>query len=134
MQCMSIALRGDNIMSSLPSLYMSPSVSVSSTDGEEGECDARSGSSSGNVAILGATTLLDLLALVRFDVTTVASSKCGLILPAEDNLPVGMPLVVPHVLGLTLFVRRRCNEFSGGRIENPPHHRYWRHSHMERDP
>jgi len=86
---------------------------------KEGFCESQEGSSSGSVAILGATGLQDFKFLERFDVTTVGSSLCRECLPAEDNPPIGVPLVVPRLLGLTLEMRRRCNEFSGGRKENP---------------
>ena len=79
------------------------------------------GSSSGNVAILGVTGLRDFKFLERFDVTTIESSFCRELLPAEDNPPIGVPLVVPQLLGLTFDVRWSCNEFSGGRRENPDH-------------
>jgi len=59
--------------------------------------------------------------LERFDVTTVESSVCRVLLPAEDNPSIDVPLVVPRLLGLTFEMRRRCNEFSGGRKENPNH-------------
>jgi len=55
----------------------------------------------------------------RFDVTTVESSVSRELLPAEDNPPIGAPLVVPRLLGLTFDVRQHCNEFSGNRKENP---------------
>ena len=91
---------------------------------KEGFCESQEGSSSGNVAILGATGLRDFKFLERFDVTTVESSLCRELLPAEDNPPIGVPLVVPRLLGLTFEIRRRCNEFSGGRKENPDRYRY----------
>ena len=91
---------------------------------KEGFCESQEGSSSGNVAILGATGLRDFEFLERFDVTTVESSLCREFLPAEDNPPIGVPLVVPRLLGLTFEIRRRCNEFSGGRKENPDRCRY----------
>jgi len=109
------------IMSSLPSLYMSPSSISSLTEAKEGFCISQGGSSSGNVAILGATGFRDFKFLERFDVTRVKSSLCRELLPAEDNPPIGVPLVVPQLLGLTFDARRRCNEFSGGRRENPNH-------------
>jgi len=116
------------IMSSLPSLYMSPSSTVSLMESKEGFCIIHDGSSSGNVAILGATGLRDFKCLERFDVTMVESSLCRELLSAEDNPPIGVPLAVPRLLGLTFDVRQRCNEFSGGRRENPDrcrtlHHR-----------
>jgi len=83
------------IMSSLPSLYISPSSKVSLMEFKEGFCVVQDGSSSGNVAILGAAGLRDFKFLERFDVTTVESSLCRELLPAEDNPPIGVPLVVP---------------------------------------
>jgi len=109
------------IMSSLPSLYMSLSSISSSAEAKEGFCIMQDGSSLGNVAILGATGLRDFKFLERFDVTTVESSFCRELLPAEDNPPIGVPLVIPQILGLTFDVQRRCNKFSGGRRENPDH-------------
>jgi len=53
------------------------------------------GSSSDNVAMLGATSLLDFKFLERFDVNMVESSMRRVLLPAEDNLPIGVPLIVP---------------------------------------
>jgi len=91
---------------------------------KEGFCESQEGSSSGSVAILGATGLRDFKFLERFDATTVESSLCREFLPAEDNPPIGVPLVVPLLLGLTFEMRRRCNEFSGSRNENPDHCRY----------
>jgi len=88
---------------------------------KEGFCIIQDGSSSGNVAILGPTGLRDFIFLERFDVTTVESSVCRVLLPAEDNPPIGVPLVVPRLLGLTCDVRQRCNKFSGGRNKNPDH-------------
>jgi len=86
---------------------------------KEGFCIVQDGSSSGNVAILGATGLLDFKFLERFDITTVESSLCRELLPAEDKPPIGVPLVVPQLLDLTFDVWQRRNEFSGGRKENP---------------
>jgi len=80
------------------------------------------GSSSGKVAIFGATTLLDFVSLERFDLTTVESSLCWDCPLAEDDPPAGVPVTVPRLLGFTFLARRRCNEFSGGRTENV-HHR-----------
>jgi len=100
---------------------MSLSSILSLTGPKEGFCTLQEGSSSDNVAILGATSLLDFRFLERFDVTTVKSSMRGELLPAEDNPPIGVPLIVPRLLGLTFLSRRRCNEFSGGRVENPCH-------------
>jgi len=88
-------------------------------ESKEGFCVIQDGSSSGDVAILGATGLRDFKCLERFDVTTVESSLCRELLSAEDNPPIGVPLVVPRLLGLTFDVRQRCNEFSGGRRESP---------------
>jgi len=120
---MSTALIDDIIiMSSLPSLCESPSSKLSSImDVKEGFCIIQEGLSSGNVAILGATGLRDFIFLERFDVTTVESSVSRELLPAEDNPPIGVPLVVPRLLDLTFDVWRRCNEFGGGRNENPDH-------------
>jgi len=93
---MSTSLMDDIIiMSSLPSLYMSPSLISSSMEAKEGFCILQDGSSSGNVAVLGATGLRDFKLLERFDVTTVESSFCRELLPADDNPPIGVPLVVP---------------------------------------
>jgi len=88
-------------------------------EAKEGFCIVQDGSSSGNVAILGATGLRDFIFLERFDVTTVESSVSRELLPVEDNPPIGAPLVFPRLLDLTFDVRQRCNEFSGGRKENP---------------
>jgi len=74
---------------------MSPSSKVSSMEAKEGFCVEQDGSSSGNVAILGARGLRDFKFLERFDVATVESSLCREFLPAEDNPPIGVPLVVP---------------------------------------
>jgi len=63
-------------------------------EAKEGFCIVQDGSSSGNVAILGATGLRDFIFLERFDVTTVESSVSSELLPAEDNPPIGAPLVV----------------------------------------
>jgi len=90
-------------------------------ESKEGFCVVQDGSSSGKVAILGAKGLRDFKFLERFDVTTVESSLCRELLPAEDNPPIGVPLAVPRLLGLTFGARQRCNEFSGGRKENPDH-------------
>jgi len=90
-------------------------------ESKEGFCIVQDGSSSGNVAILGATGLQDFKFLESFDVTTVESSLCRELLPAEDNPPIGVPLVVPRLLDLTFDARQRCNKFSGGHKENPDH-------------
>jgi len=82
-------------MSFLPSLYMSPSSMSSLMEAKEGFCILQEGSSLGNVAMLGATSLLDFKFLERFDVTTVESSLCRALLPVGDNLPIGVPLIVP---------------------------------------
>jgi len=68
---------------------------------KEGFCIIQDGSSSGNVAILGATGLRDFIFLERFDITTVESSVSRELLPAEDNPPIGVPLVVPRLLDFT---------------------------------
>jgi len=109
------------IMSSLPSLCMSPSSVSLSMEAKEGFCVSQEGLSSGNVAILGATGLQDFAFLERFDATTVESSLFRELLPAEDNPPIGVPLVVPRLLDLTFEMWRRCNKFSGSRKENPDH-------------
>ena len=80
------------------------------------------GSSSGTVAILGATNLFDRSFLERFDITTVESSEHTGIFPAEDSPPFGVPLAVPRLLGLTFEARLRNNEFSCRRDENPRRH------------
>jgi len=90
-------------------------------EAKESFCIVQDGSSSGNVVILGATGLRDFKFLERFDVTTVESSVCRELFPVEDNPPIGVPLVVPRLLGLTCDVRQRCNKFSGVRKENPDH-------------
>jgi len=90
-------------------------------EAREGFCIVQDGSSSGNVAILGATGLRDFKFLERLDVTTVESSVHRELFPAEDNPPIGVPLVVPRLLDLTFHVRQHCNEFSGGHRENPDH-------------
>jgi len=100
-------------------------------EAEEGFCIIQDGSSSGNVAILGATGLRDFVFLERFDVTTVESSVCRELLPVEDNPPIGIPLVVPQLLDLTCDVWQRCNEFSGGRRENPDDCQTLRHQNID---
>jgi len=65
---------------------------LSLTGLKAGFCTSQEGSSSGNVAILGATSLLDFRFLERFDVTTVESSMCRELLPAEDNPPLAAPI------------------------------------------
>ena len=90
------------------------------------------GSSSGSVAILGATILFDRDFLERFDITTVESSECTGTFPAEDSPPFGVPLAVPRLLGLTLETRLRSNEFSCRRDENPSHHDTRLHRHRRR--
>jgi len=39
----------------------------------------------------------------------------------QHNPPIDVPLVVPRLLGFTFEMRQHCNEFSGGRKENPDH-------------
>jgi len=122
-------------MWSLPSLCMSPSSLSSQTGSKEGSCAVQIGSLSGSVAIFGSTTLLDFIFLERFNITTVESSLNRELFPVEDNPPVGVPLIVQRLLGLTFPSQRRCNKFSGGHNKNPHCylHRYQR-LHRDDDP
>jgi len=132
---LSSILRHLTFLSNIPSLHMSPSSTSSLTEAKEGFCTWQEGSSSDNVAMQGATSLLDFRFLERFNVTTVKSSSCRELLPAEDNPPIGVPLIVPQHLDLTFVSWRRCNKFSGGRQENPCHcPHYQSRQNMSADP
>jgi len=86
------------------------------------------GSSSGKVVTSGATIRFDPLILERFDLTTVESSWNGLVVPAEDDPPFSVPLIIPLLRGLAYLAWLRSNEFRSGRDENfhLHHHRQCR--------